>query len=200
MIIQKSFTTLRFNVTVVLLTSGVMIFWGQPQALVYTSFFLITTLFAGALDFFYHNKTIYLTLLAILLILYVTFVGLRDFGIGTDTNVYIQSYYEEAVSIHSVKHFLTSDMSDLGFLFLSVIGKIWWNDAQSLLVMTEICFAITSFTAVYILNQKRQRIEWSTFIFLWNFCFLNMSMNAMRQYCAMAFILCVFVLLMNRLT
>ena len=75
--------------------------------------------------------------LALIVVINTIFVGLRNFGIGIDTLVYINDYFNVAryISVYKVFH-NTGDM-DVGFLFFSMIASWLSRDSQMLLVLTE---------------------------------------------------------------
>lgn len=118
-------------------------------------------------------------------ILDVIFAGCRDFGVGYDTNVYIDLYFNEAKSLANVSGFFNAEGMDKGFLFLAYISTLLSNSSQSLLFVTE-AFIIT-LTLAGLYNFKRTlKINISTFILLYWLILFFFSLNFMRQYCAMA--------------
>lgn len=135
----------------------------------------------------------------ILIILFLTiFVGLRDFGIGTDTNVYIHDYFNSARYVGNFTELISSDKGDKGFLFMAVVARILGNNAQNLLFLTALFIHIFTFCSIKHFYSNNIRISFTIYIFLWCFTFLNDSMNAMRQFCAMSLVLCGFSYLLNR--
>ena len=187
-------THFGLNVLFIVLVSFAVIILGEPNALVYTFMFGFAILLISGADrniFYYKNIFVYLCIAFLVII-----VGLRDFGIGYDTNVYIESYFYEARRIHTINDFLNIDR-DLGFVFLAYVANLFGNDAQSLLLIVEFWICIFTFAAILEVNKKNNRIEWVTFLFLWLFTFLNLSMNLMRQYCAMSMLLLAFAYLLN---
>jgi hypothetical protein len=63
--------------------------------------------------------------------------------------------------------------------------------------LTAFVYSFFTFLAIVKLNEKKSIVCWSTFLFVWLFYFYNMSMNAMKQYCAMSILLIAFVYLLN---
>jgi len=61
--------------------------------------------------------------ISILVLVNVIFSGCRDFGVGIDTNVYIESYFKTAADLQSIKAFWNVEGFDKGFLFLAYVSN-----------------------------------------------------------------------------
>lgn len=183
---------LGFIVTI----SLILLVTGFSSALIYTGFFLICFFIGCFLD---NAKSFLIKVLCFcFLVLFCTlFSGFRDFGVGTDTNVYILSYYNESKAISSLGDFFNYDYGEKGFLGLTCCARFFYGNPQGVLILTAFVYSFFTFLAVAKLNEKGGRVCWSTFLFVWLFYFYNMSMNAMKQYCAMSILLIAFVYLLN---
>ena len=178
--------------------SIVSIVFGQEPAIIYILFIAGSLIFGYALNV-YNNHPKTCLLLTLLLVTYLTiFIGLRDFGVGTDTMVYVDMYWDWGNYVHSIRDFSNFDYVSNAFLLLSVIGHIISNDHQILLFLTALTINLSTFIALYIANYKELRINWIIYIFIWQFLFMNTSMNAMRQDCAQGFALLSVVLFFKR--
>ena len=182
------------NIIFIVLTSFFVILTGEEKALVYTFIFGISTIIASFVDASERNSFKYFFPILICIIFLTTIIGLRDFGIGYDTNLYIDYYFENAKRIHNLNDFIKSE-GDLGFTFLAYIAGLFSNDKQALLVVTEFWICLFTFLGIHEANKSNKKVDWSTFLMLWLFTFLNISMNLMRQYCAMSMLLLAYVLL-----
>lgn len=72
------------------------------------------------------------------------FSGFRDFGVGIDTTVYINSFFESAQMLTSLKDFASFE-SDKGFLALAFLASSFSNDSQSLLLVTAFLYSFSTF-------------------------------------------------------
>lgn len=124
--------------------------------------------------------------LALIVVINTIFVGLRNFGIGIDTLVYINDYFNVAryISVYKVFH-NTGDM-DVGFLLLAKIASWLSHDSQMLLVLTEL--VIMGFIIFGLFEYKKTfpRLNFVWFLVLFSAAYYYHSENLMRQFCAMA--------------
>lgn len=152
----------------------------------YIIVFIINLFLAEIADRSYKKKK-NLAIICFLLIgiFFTVFVGLRDFGVGYDTNVYIEPYFHHAEEIDNIKDFFTIENVDRGFLLLAYIAHLFSSDPQALLIVVELFIMI--FTLLGLYNFKSvYDIKLSTFfVFYWLILFF-FSENFMRQYCAMS--------------
>ena len=147
--------------------------------------YLINLLFACVAEIFYKKKSISIFFLFLIVCFDTIFVGLRDFGVGIDTTVYIDDYFSTAKYIHSFSQFSMSEGYDKAYLLLAKIASFFSSKSQSLLIFTELF--IIGFTIAG-LNRYKKNIDINIpiFITLYWLIFLCHSENLMRQYCAMA--------------
>lgn len=102
-------------------------------------FILIINLILSYIANIYYDKKFKLVSIlsiSILVLVNVIFSGCRDFGVGIDTTVYIDSYFNAAQSLGSVKDFFEFD-GDKGFLLLACLASSFSDESQSLLIVTE---------------------------------------------------------------
>ncbi len=116
----------------------------------------------------------------------VIILGLRDIGVGFDTNVYIELYFQEAKKISGFRDlFFTESEGDKGFLLLAWVSTLLGNDPRILMFITELF--IISFVIIGIYKSKKllnYNITW--FVLLFVLCFQHDTINLMRQFCAMS--------------
>lgn len=174
------------------------IVFGELDALVYVFFIGISVLYGLLLNKYNNSPKLCFGLMLILVLYLTVFIGCRDFGVGTDTLVYIDDYWQDANYVHSINDFNDFDYISKAFLVLSMIGHLFSNDHQALLILTAFVINFITFLSVYIFNYKRLQINWVIYIAIWQFLLMNNSMNLMRQYCSLSFMLLALVLCLKR--
>ena len=164
---------------------------------IYILLLLLTTLFAYFADrqFYRYRKQSIFFIVAIV-VLYTIIAGFRDFGIGIDTNIYIEEYFNTAKSLVSVKEFLSIESMDKGFLFLCWLSSLISSDKQIVLVVVELWIIAFTMLGVYMLKRDHSMKIW-IFVFIYFFMFFGYSINLMRQFCAMSILFWGFVWLRN---
>lgn len=161
--------------------------------------FILGSLLLGIFLNKYNGYSIIKFVLFIILVLYLTaFIGFRDFGVGWDTNVYIDSYWDSSLFIKGLRDFSDFDYVNNGFLILSIVGRKFSNDHQTLLLLTALVINFFTFLTVYIANKDKIKINWVIYISFWQLLFMNNSMNLMRQYCAMSLMLLSVLLFIKK--
>lgn len=152
----------------------------------YIILLVITTLFAYFANRQF-DKSHKLSLLFVIgiIIVYTIIGGLRDFGVGTDTNVYIKEYFDTAKSMISIKDFLSIQSMDKGFLLLCWLSSCISSDSQVVLIVTELWIVSFTMYGAYMLKRDHNMNLW-IFVFLYFFMFFGYSLNLMRQFCAMS--------------
>lgn len=132
-------------------------------------------------------------ILVILVAINTVFSGFRDFGIGIDTTVYIDSYFKNAQALTSLKDFWNLESGDKGFLLLAYISTLFSNDSQALLVVTALFIQGFYFLSLWQYKKARQI---SIFLATTFFCiiFYGHTLNLMRQFCAMSLLAFAFSL------
>lgn len=159
---------------------------------------IVNLILAYCANYFFDKKLKKLSFLFILfLIAYNTvFAGLRNFGVGIDTTVYIDSYFDYASSMVNIKDFFNYE-GDLGFLGLAFLATKFSNDSQALLVVTALFIFAFFYLAIWRL-KKLQNIN----IFVCNllFCivFYCHTLNLMRQFCAIALLVFAFTFFIQK--
>lgn len=164
----------------------------------YIIVFIVNLLLARIADRFYDEKKNIAVICFLLIgLVFTIFVGLRDFGVGYDTNVYIEPYFHHAEEVNDIKDFFNVENVDRGFLLLAYIAHMLSSDPQALLIVVEL-FIIT-FTLLGLYNFKSvYDFKFSTFfIFYWLILFF-FSENFMRQYCAMSLLFYGFSLYLKK--
>lgn len=135
--------------------------------------------------------------LAILAIVNVLIIGLRDIGVGTDTLLYIDHYYYYARNLN-LKNLVSDDLGfDKGFVILAYIANYIGDKSNALLFATE-CFIMT-FIVLGIYNLKQTincNIVW--FIILFSLLYQFDRINLMRQFCAMSLLFYAYSLFLQK--
>lgn len=128
---------------------------------------------------------VYICVMFAIVIIDTIFIGLRDFGVGIDTIVYIDEYYSVAKYTTSIHSFLQLDGYDKAYLILAKIASDISRNSQSLMVLTELL--IIGFTLLGVNGYKKTlKINIPIFLTLYWLLYLCHSENLMRQYCAMS--------------
>lgn len=139
------------------------------------------------------DKLVSVLCISILVLVNVIFSGCRDFGVGIDTNVYIESYFKTAADLQSLKAFWNVEGFDKGFLLLAYVSNLFSNDAQSLLVVTSLFIQVFFYLALW---QYKKVCNISIFVATLLFCiiFYCHTLNLMRQFCAISLLAFAFSL------
>lgn len=121
-----------------------------------------------------------------IIILNTFFVGLRDFGVGGDTLVYIDNYFIEAKHSTFKEMIMGDGKYDVGFLLLAKLASQISDSSQVLLILTE--FVIIGFILIgaFEFKKKMPRMDFAWFIVIFSAAYYFHSENLMRQFCAMA--------------
>lgn len=131
--------------------------------------------------------------ISILVLVNVIFSGCRDFGVGIDTNVYIESYFNATADLQSLKASWSVEGFDKGFLLLAYVSNQFSDDAQSLLVVTSLFIQAFFYLALW---QYKKVFNISIFVATLLFCiiFYCHTLNLMRQFCAISLLAYAFSL------
>lgn len=154
--------------------------------IVYVFLYIINMFFAIIAQKNYNKQRILCFLsFASILVVNTIILGLRDFGIGIDTLVYIDDYFLTSHNVNSISSLSLCEGYDKGYLLLAKFSRLFSCDSQSLLIVTE--FFIMFFTLLGIHNYKKTlNINIPLFLTLYWLIFLCHSLNLMRQYCAIS--------------
>ena len=139
---------------------------------------------------FANNKKITYLMTSLIVIANTIFAGCRDFGIGIDTTVYIDKYFDNAEDLLGFANISDTD-NDFGFWCLAYIANLISDDSQSLLLV--IAFFINSLIFISIC-QYRNRFNFNICIatLLFDMVFFCHTLNLMRQFCAIAILVFAF--------
>lgn len=131
--------------------------------------------------------------ISILVLVNVIFSGCRDFGVGIDTNVYIESYFNATADLQSLKASWSVEGFDKGFLLLAYVSNQFSDDTQSLLVVTSLFIQAFFYLALW---QYKKVFNISIFVATLLFCiiFYCHTLNLMRQFCAISLLAYAFSL------
>lgn len=147
---------------------------------------------------FYRSKIACFLWLAMIVLTCTVVYGLRDIGVGTDTTIYTESYFQEASFIHdwaALKE--AGEGIDKGYLLLSILATKLGSSAQSLLIANSL-FTLTFFMLGLYNFKKALGIKmWIYMVF---FCCLlsGPMLNYMRQFCAMSLLFYGFSLFLQK--
>lgn len=159
----------------------------------YIIVFILNLLLSYIAEKFYDSKYKFQSVLFLILLVGVNtiFSGFRDFGIGIDTTVYIDSYFTIAHSIN-LKEFFAFE-GDRGFLLLAYFANLISTDSQALLIVTALFIQGFYFLALW---QLKKVTHISIFLSTAFFCiiFYAHTLNLMRQFCAMSLLTFAFSL------
>ena len=135
---------------------------------------------------FKNNKVLCIVFLVLIIISNTIVLGLRDFGVGTDTLVYIDTYFNYAKYATNTKNLLLNGSNfDTGFLVLAYISTLIGDNSQMLLVLTE--FFIILFIVLGIYQYKKTNsISMTWFMVLFVLMYQFVTVNLMKQFCAMS--------------
>lgn len=139
-----------------------------------------------------NQKAMSILCLMILIATNVVFSGFRDFGVGLDTNIYVDRFFGSAQSLKSLKDFLMFE-EDKGYLALAYLSSLFSDEPQSLLVATSLFIQIIFYLAIW---QYKKISHVSIFLATTFFCimFYCHTLNLMRQFCAIVLLAYAFSL------
>lgn len=122
----------------------------------------------------------------------VIFSGFRDFGVGIDTNVYVDRFFSSAQSLKSLKELFMFE-EDKGYLILAYVANFFSDEPQSLLIATSLFIQIIFYLAIW---QYKKINDVSIFLATTFFCimFYCHTLNLMRQFCAIVLLAYAFSL------
>lgn len=138
--------------------------------------------------------------LLLLVVVDVIILGLRDKGVGTDTLVYVDDYFQYAKSMHGLKDYFIDESfitHDRGYLLLAWLSCLIGNDSSILMFITEVF--VISFIVMGCYEYKKvfnYSISWFMLFFILLFQFD--SCNLMRQFCAIALLFYGYSLLLQQ--
>ena len=133
---------------------------------------------------FVQKKTMAVISVSLIIVINTVFSALREFGVGIDTTVYIDSFFKSAQMLTSLKDFVSFE-SDKGFLLLAYFASFFSNDSQSLLLVTAFFIQFFYFCALWLFKKY---CNISLFLATFFFCimFYGHTLNLMRQFCALS--------------
>ena len=145
-------------------------------------------LFIFAICLFLNSRSSSKNIVPVLLscLLLSLLAGFRDMNIGLDTSLYPPTYMSAIRHIKSFSDFVSMDTYlDKGFLFIYWVSS-WFTDQIWMgLFLTELVICLFTFLAFFRLNKY---LDGNITIFTLFFLFLtyNLTLNIMRQQCALA--------------
>ena len=129
--------------------------------------------------------------------------GCRDLGVGTDTNIYTESYFNVAKHSNLYKILFGSlDISESsrGYLLINYIGVFFADNYWIALFLTSFLIWSTILWGIWKLNKSYAHYHCQIWIFITLFLlyFHNRSYNYMRQFCALSFVFCSYSYYLDR--
>lgn len=122
--------------------------------------------------------------------------GFRDFGVGTDTEFYSDAYFKAALKSSGFVDLLTSEyeirVQNKGYLVLNYIGTFFLDDIFIAWFLTELLILTCTYVAV-LKMKKMYDLRIYLFSIIYLFAFYNVSLNIMRQMCALSILLLSYV-------
>lgn len=160
----------------------------------YIIIFIINLLLSYVANNFYNKNIKGLSVLCLIMLITtnVVFSGFRDFGVGIDTNVYIDRFFSSAQSLKSLKDFFMFE-EDKGYLVLAYLASLFSDESQSLLVVTSLFIQVMFYLTIW---QYKKVSNISIFLATAFFCILFYchTLNLMRQFCAIVLLSYAFSL------
>ena len=123
--------------------------------------------------------------------------GFRDMGIGTDTLIYTEDYFNQARD-YSIIGLMTDNLEyDKGYFLLNILTNYFSHDYWSILLMTQILSIGLTYWGAFRLS-KHYPISFSIFTVIFYFVFYNQTYNYMRQFCALGILAVAFSYFIER--
>lgn len=126
--------------------------------------------------------------------------GLRDYGVGTDTLFYSKAYFDDARHANDLGDLLNNNnihITNKGYLFLNYFGALMMSHIFIEWFLTELLILVCTYWAIMKMS-KHYAINLAIFSLLYLFAFYNMSLNLMRQVCAMSICLLSYSYLIEK--
>lgn len=126
--------------------------------------------------------------------------GLRDYGVGTDTTYYSKAYFDDARHAQGIGDLLNNNnvhISNKGYLFLNYLGTMMMSHIFIEWFLTELLILVCTYLAVMKISIF-YKINLAIFSLLYLFAFYNMSLNLMRQMCAISLCLMSYSYLLEK--
>lgn len=131
-------------------------------------------------------------------ILLSSLAGFRDKGVGTDTLVYTDQYFQEALYCDSLFDVVNNDTGlDVCFLALAYFASLFTHDIWLFYFLIEFVISIFIILA-FIRLSKNYKIHPAVFLLSYMLIVFNYSLNAMRQECAMSIVLFAYSYILER--
>lgn len=140
-------------------------------------------------------------ILIFLPLLWLAFLaGVRDFGVGTDTEIYSKPYFNDARRAGGFDDLMNNnnvDISNKGYLFLNYFGAQLMSHIFIEWFLTELIILGCTYLAV-IRMSKYYQINMALFSIIFLFAFYNPSLNLMRQTCSVSMCLLSFTFMIEK--
>lgn len=116
--------------------------------------------------------------------------GVRDIGVGTDTEIYTEYYFQLSRYISSISDIIKEGIEcDRGYLVLNWISHLLGDKPQSALFLSQLFSLGLIFSATYKISNHIGAKEITSFTILFCFMYYNMTYNYMRQFCALSLLI-----------
>lgn len=165
--------------------------------MIYLFVFVLSTLFMRFASNYYNKSALLFLIFSLLAIMPPILIGgLRDSTVGTDTSAYPVTAFNALQNGISAETLLLLSYIEPFYFLLSFVGiKIFGNDINSILLITQIIIIICTYIACFRLKKiAPPTLSWTLYLFL----FFNMSLNAMRQNIAISIVFLGFTYLIER--
>lgn len=165
---------------------------------IYIFVFLLSIFFARLCEV--SDKKIYRFVFAAFSVLFPALLaGLRDYGIGHDTTIYVDYTFREVLDYQDASLWTFLKAAAEGeftqepfYCFLNYIGLQFGSEVNYVYFVVSLVTIALAFNAIYLYREKAS-IPLMMFVFL--FLYFNVSLNIIRQTVAMALALNVFLYL-----
>lgn len=165
---------------------------------IYLFIFLLSIFFARLCEL--SDKKIYrIAFAALAVLLPALLAGLRDYGIGHDTTIYVDYTFDEVSDYQDVslwtflKAVVGGEFTQEPFYcFLNYVGLQFGPEVNYVYFVVSLVTITLVFNAIYLYREKAS-MPMMMFVFL--FLYFNVSLNIIRQTVAMALAINVFLYL-----
>ena len=160
----------------------------------YLIVFSIAILLAWGADRFKDIKSIVFFCLSLLILILALFAGVRNIGVGTDTLVYSDEYFNAGKELKGWSDILTFDSNKFrnkSYVLLNYGASYLSNNVWIALFFTELAILVPLYLSIYKYSHTIS-VKYVVFTILYLFTFYNFSFNIMRQSCAVSFVFWAF--------
>lgn len=160
--------------------------------IIYLVFFAISFLLIYLSEKYKNNKKISYSLEIVAILTLSILAGIRSLDIGTDVKTYVQPAFMHTI-VSGLDNYFTSQI-EIGYMILNYLVSLFTHRISILLFVIQFIIIFFSYQGIKKICKDNSNMGFMIFIIL----FYNMSLNIVRQFLALAFLLYSFKFLYQK--